>query len=123
VAAAFAFGTLIFSALVGKKGHRSKIKDTAYECGMLPIGAGSARFSVKFYLVAMLFILFDVEVVFLFPWAVVYKEMLAEACSPDLWFNDDFLGLFLVGFHLRNQKEGLRLEVITDSSKYFLQSF
>ena len=98
VAAAFAFGTLIFSALVGKKGYRSKIKDTAYECGMLPIGAGSARFSVKFYLVAMLFILFDVEVVFLFPWAVVYKEMLAEHAHLIFGSMMVFLGLFLVGF-------------------------
>ncbi len=98
VAAAFAFGTLIFSALVGKKGHRSKIKDTAYECGMLPIGPASARFSVRFYLVAMLFILFDVEVVFLFPWAVVYKEMLLENAHLIFGSMMIFLGLFLVGF-------------------------
>ena len=74
----FALGTLLASALLGKTGFRARIKDTAYECGMLPVGEGSARFSVKFYLVAMLFILFDVEVVFLYPWAVVYKDMLAE---------------------------------------------
>ena len=50
----------------------------AYECGKDPIGEGNARFSVKFYLVAMLFILFDIEVVFMYPWAVVYRQMLAE---------------------------------------------
>ncbi|MBT5926683.1 MAG: NADH-quinone oxidoreductase subunit A [Verrucomicrobia bacterium] len=98
VAAAFAFGTLLFSALVGKRGYRSKIKDTAYECGMLPIGSGSARFSVKFYLVAMLFILFDVEVVFLFPWAVVYKDMLKTHAHLIFGSMMVFLGLFLVGF-------------------------
>ncbi len=52
---------------MGKKGKDSKIKDTAYECGMLPVGEGGTRLSVKFYLVAMLFILFDIEVVFLYP--------------------------------------------------------
>src|SRR5688572_8344314 len=54
-------GMIALSTLLGKRGQRSKIKDTAYECGMLPIGGGSTRMSVKFYLVAMLFILFDIE--------------------------------------------------------------
>ena len=78
VAAGFAAGNLVLSVLLGKRGCRSQVKDSAYECGMLPIGEGSSRLSVKFYLVAMLFILFDIEVVFLYPWAVVYKGMLAE---------------------------------------------
>jgi len=65
VAIAFSAGALIRSALAGKRGKRCKIKDMPYECGMLPIGEGNARMSVKFYLVAMLFILFDIEVVFL----------------------------------------------------------
>src|SRR5438094_5519433 len=78
LAVVFSFGILVMSVVVGKKGKRSPIKDTAYECGMLPVGEGSTRLSVKFYLVAMLFILFDIEVVFLYPWAVVYKEMLKE---------------------------------------------
>src|SRR6266498_843030 len=78
LAVAFSFGMLITSVVVGKKGKCPAIKDTAYECGMLPIGEGSARMSVKFYLVAMLFILFDIEVVFLYPWAVIYREMLKE---------------------------------------------
>ena len=72
---AMAAGILVFSALFGKKAGRSKIKDTAYECGMLPIGEGNTRLSVKFYLVAMLFILFDIEAIFLYPWAVVYKQL------------------------------------------------
>src|SRR5271165_5294666 len=78
LAVGFAFGTLIASSLLGKLGKRSRITDSAYECGMLPVGEGNSRLSVKFYLVAMLFILFDIEVVFLYPWAVVYKEMLAQ---------------------------------------------
>src|SRR5207237_6648178 len=84
LAAIFSFGTLILSVLLGKKGKRSPIKDTAYECGMLPIGEGNTRLSIKFYLVAMLFILFDVEVVFLYPWAAVYKTMLNE--DPNMIF-------------------------------------
>ena len=75
LAVAFSFGMLILSVILGKKGKRSRIKDTAYECGMLPIGDGNTRLSVKFYLVAMLFILFDIEVVFLYPWAVVFKSL------------------------------------------------
>src|SRR5207248_10630876 len=78
LAIAFSFGMLILSVVLGKKGKRTPIKDTAYECGMLPIGEGTARLSVKFYLVAMLFILFDIEVVFLYPWAVIYRTMLKE---------------------------------------------
>ena len=86
------------SVVLGKKGRRPAIKDTAYECGMLPIGEGSTRLSVKFYLVAMLFILFDIEVVFLYPWAVVYKQMLAE--KPPLIFGSmiSFLVILFVGY-------------------------
>lgn len=98
VAIGFAVTTLGLSVLVGAKGKRTPIKDTAYECGMLPIGAGNARLSVKFYLVAMLFILFDIELVFLYPWAVVYKEMLQT--NPNQVFGGmvSFLGVLLVGY-------------------------
>ena len=93
-----AAGTLLASVAFGKRGRRNQTKDTAYECGMLPVGKGSARFSVKFYLVAMLFILFDVEVVFLYPWAVVYKEQLAQNANLIFGSMMLFLGLFAVGF-------------------------
>ncbi len=98
MAIAFAFGTLVFSVLVGKRGRRTRIKDTAYECGMLPVGEGNTRLSVKFYLVAMLFILFDIEVIFLFPWAVVYRELLRA--RPNLIFCSmlTFLGILFVGY-------------------------
>lgn len=102
VAVAMSFGMLFVSVflgrLVGKKGVRTPIKDTPYECGMLPVGESNARLSVKFYLVAMLFILFDIEVVFLYPWAVVYKAMLKD--NADLIFGSmiSFLGILLVGY-------------------------
>jgi NADH-quinone oxidoreductase subunit A len=98
VAVAFSFGMLILSVVLGQKGRRSKIKDTAYECGMLPIGEGTARLSVKFYLVAMLFILFDIEVVFLYPWAVIYKTMLKENAAMILGSMISFLLVLFVGY-------------------------
>lgn len=100
VAIAFAAGTLIVSVLLGKRGKDSKIKDTAYECGMLPVGPGGTRMSVKFYLVAMLFILFDIEVVFLYPWAVVYKSMLAQPATKHLilWSMISFMSVLFIGY-------------------------
>jgi NADH-quinone oxidoreductase subunit A len=76
VAVGFAASALIVSVLLGKVGRRSPTKDSAYECGMLPQGLSQPRFSVKFYLVAMLFILFDIEIVFMYPWAIVYSELI-----------------------------------------------
>ena len=100
VALIFAFGALATSVLVGKRGKRSPIKDTAYECGMLPIGEGSTRMSVRFYLVAMLFILFDIEVVFMFPWAVVYRTLLADPATRNMIFGSmvSFLGILFIGY-------------------------
>jgi NADH-quinone oxidoreductase subunit A len=72
------------SAWVGVK-RPSREKLSPYECGITPVGDARARFSVSFYLVGMLFILFDVEAVFLYPWAVVYKSL--------KWFG--FLEMFL----------------------------
>jgi len=65
VAIGFAVGALVVSVLLGKSGVRTRTKDSAYECGMLPQGERQPRFSVKFYLVAMLFILFDLEIVYM----------------------------------------------------------
>src|ERR1043166_767197 len=98
LAVGFAFGMLGLSVLLGKKGRRPAIKDTAYECGMLPIGEGNTRLSVKFYLVAMLFILFDIEVVFLYPWAVVYRDMLQDHANLIFGAMVSFLGILFVGY-------------------------
>ena len=99
-AVGFAGGTLAVSILLGKYAKSSKAKDSAYECGKDPIGEGTSRFSVKFYLVAMLFILFDIEVVFMYPWAVVYRDMLAEHATRNLIFGSmvSFLGILFVGY-------------------------
>src|SRR6266487_4181960 len=98
LAVSFSFGMLVLSVILGKKGKRTPINDTAYECGMLPIGEGSTRLSVKFYLVAMLFILFDIEVVFLYPWAVIYKAMLKTEAGLIFGSMVSFLGILFVGY-------------------------
>jgi NADH-quinone oxidoreductase subunit A len=77
VALGFAGAVLTASVVFGRSAHRNGTKDSAYECGMLPVGEGSPRFSVKFYLVAMLFVLFDIEVVFMYPWAVQFRDLIA----------------------------------------------
>jgi NADH-quinone oxidoreductase subunit A len=69
-----ALGLVGASFALGKR-VRDKVKDMPYESGMTPIGSAKERFSIKFYLVAMLFILFDIEAVFLYPWVVVYREL------------------------------------------------
>ena len=74
IAIAIAAGALAASSLLGHK-VKNKLKDMPYESGMVPTGDARGRFSVRFYLVAMLFILFDVEVVFLYPWAVVFRDL------------------------------------------------
>ncbi|MEC9055121.1 MAG: NADH-quinone oxidoreductase subunit A [Verrucomicrobiota bacterium] len=76
VAIGFCASMLIASVIFGKIGRRAGVKNVPYECGMLPIGDGAPRFSVKFYLVAMLFVIFDIEVVFMYPWAVQFKELI-----------------------------------------------
>ena len=97
VAIGFAASALLVSALVGKTGKRTPAKDMPYECGMVPQGSGQPRFSVKFYLVAMLFILFDIEIVFMYPWAVAYKEAIATS-SLIFWSMLSFISILMVGY-------------------------
>lgn len=78
IAIGFAAVTLSLSVVFGRSARRNATKDSAYECGMLPVGEGAPRFSVKFYLVAMLFVIFDIEVVFMYPWAVQFRDLIAN---------------------------------------------
>lgn len=94
----FAVTNLVVSRLFGqRKDTRAKLM--AYECGMDPVGSAHQRFSVKFYLVAMLFILFDIEAVFLVPWAVVFKS-LSRILSRQFVFLEMivFLAVLLLGY-------------------------
>jgi len=74
IAMALAAGLLTVSYLLGQR-VRNRVKDIPYESGIVPTGDARQRFSVKFYLVGMLFILFDIEAIFLYPWVVVYREL------------------------------------------------
>ncbi|HEX9874223.1 MAG TPA: NADH-quinone oxidoreductase subunit A [Deferrimonas sp.] len=74
IAFAFALGSVVMSRLVGPK-KPSAIKLAPYECGMPLVGTARERVSVKFYIIAMLFIVFDIEAVFLYPWAVMFKKL------------------------------------------------
>ena len=74
VAVGFAAGNVLLSTLVGQR-KRTRTKLMPYECGKDPVGSARERFSVKFYLIAMIFILFDIELIFMMPWAVVFKRL------------------------------------------------
>jgi NADH-quinone oxidoreductase subunit A len=93
IAMAVAAGMLGASYLLGKR-VRNRVKDLPYECGITPVGNARERFSVKFYLVGMLFILFDIEAIFLYPWVVVYRELMMFAFVEMLVF----VVLILAGF-------------------------
>jgi len=71
---AFALGSTIMARLLGPR-HQTAEKDAPYECGMPPVGDARERHSVKFYLVAMIFLLFDIEVAFLYPWAMALRDL------------------------------------------------
>src|ERR1700730_14155039 len=85
LAMALAAGLLTASYLFGKR-VRKPVKDMPYESGIVPTGDARQRFSVKFYLVGMLFILFDIEAIFLYPWVVVYRELKMAAFVEMLIF-------------------------------------
>src|SRR5450432_4755516 len=78
LAAGLAIAVIGASHLFGQRAKKNHIKDSPYECGVPTEGVVHSRFSVKFYVTAMLFILFDIEVVFLIPWAFVYREFLSQ---------------------------------------------
>ena len=89
---------VLASWFVGR--HRNlPVKLAAYECGIEAVGDARARFSVRFYMVAMLFILFDVEAVFMMPWAVIYRKLPSITGQPffGFWEMVVYLGFVLVG--------------------------
>jgi NADH-quinone oxidoreductase subunit A len=97
------------SHLLGQRARHSKIKDSAYECGVAPAGSVHTRFSVKFYLTALLFMLFDLEVVILIPWTFVYREFLSSHIAilvPILCF----FGVLVLGLFYEIRKGALEWE-------------
>jgi len=105
LAALFAGGSIVLSALLGPR-RPTPEKLAPYECGVEPVGTARNPFSVKFYLVAMLFIIFDMEIVFLYPWAVVYRQLGVFG----LVSMGTFLLVLLVGFFYIWRKGGLEWE-------------
>ena len=100
VAAGFAVGNVLLSTFVGQR-KRTRTKLMPYECGKDPVGSARERFSVKFYLIAMIFILFDIEVIFLVPWAAVFKALAAQGPEMRTFVYLEmmiFVGLLLVGY-------------------------
>jgi NADH-quinone oxidoreductase subunit A len=99
IAIAFATVALLANILLGRAGRRNPNKDIPYECGVVPELGPQPRFSVKFYLVAMLFILFDIEVVFMYPWAVVFRDFVAAFGPVNILLSMfSFVVLLLFGF-------------------------
>jgi NADH-quinone oxidoreductase subunit A len=98
VAGALASVMVLLSWLIGQR-KPTRAKMSAYECGMTPVGDARQRFSVKFYMVAMLFILFDVEAVFLYPWAIILKDlkMMGQGMFG-FWEMIVYIGIVLVGY-------------------------
>lgn len=102
VALGFVVSTLMLARFVGPRTH-SDIKDLNFECGIESVGNARLPFSVKYFLVAILFVLFDVEVIFMYPWAVNFKEMGWEGLIKMFFF----LGSLLLGFFYIIRKGGL----------------
>ena len=98
VAFGFAAGNVLLSQLVGQR-KATRTKTMPYECGKDPVGSARERFSVKFYIIAMIFILFDIELIFLIPWAVVFKELTARGLGTLIYIEMMiFVALLLVGY-------------------------
>ncbi|MEY4166962.1 MAG: hypothetical protein RIR52_786 [Acidobacteriota bacterium] len=94
----FAVTQIVLSHLVGRR-RDTRAKLMPYECGMDPVGSAHQRFSVKFYLVAMLFILFDIEAIFLVPWAVVFRGLIDRLSRPFVFFEMMiFIAVLFVGY-------------------------
>ena len=109
LAAAMGVGIIVASHIFGQRGRHNAIKDSAYECGVPFSGKVHPRFSVKFFVTALLFILFDIEVVFLLPWTFIYREFLAWGV-PVLLPALCFIGLLVLGLLYEVKKGALDWE-------------
>jgi NADH-quinone oxidoreductase subunit A len=105
LAVGFVVGTIIISGFLGPK-RNSKNKDKNFECGVESVGNARVPFSVKYFLVAIQFVIFDVEVIFMYPWAVNFREMGMDGFIKMLIF----MSLILVGFYYVKKKGALEWE-------------
>jgi NADH-quinone oxidoreductase subunit A len=102
----FAFGSIKLSTSFGPK-HPNKEKISTYESGMEPVGTARERFSVKYYMVAVSFIVFDIEIVFLYPWAVSFLHFDPEKLTYSLIIALIFIAILVVGLVYEIKKEVL----------------
>ena len=109
VAAGFVVTTMLVTHLLGPK-RKTHIKGESFECGIDVQGNARVPFSVKYFLVAILFVLFDVEVIFMYPWAVNFKELIATQGAYIFLEMLLFIGFFLVGFYYIMKKGALKWE-------------
>lgn len=107
VAAVIAFGMVASSTLFGPQRPNQK-KLSTYESGMKPVGSTKDRISVKYYMVAMLFIIFDLEVIFIYPWAVEFKRLYGEIGIPVFISMFIFLVVLELGYLYAFKKGGFR---------------
>jgi NADH-quinone oxidoreductase subunit A len=105
LAVGFVGVTIFISGLLGPKRHSAN-KDKNFECGIESVGNARIPFSVKYFLVAILFVLFDVEVIFMYPWAVNFREMGMEGLVK----MGLFMALLVIGFYYVIKKKGLEWE-------------
>ena len=109
LAAAITGGVIAASQFFGQRFKKNAIKDTAYECGVPAEGVVHTRFSVKFFLTALLFMLFDLEIVILIPWTFIYREFLANHIAI-FWPIMFFLGVLILGLVYEVKKGALQWE-------------
>lgn len=106
LALAVGFGIIAASHIFGQRSKKNAVKDSAYECGIKPLAKPHPRFGVKFYVVAMLFVVFDIEAVFILPLALVYRELIAANIAlilPVMFF----VALIAAGIFYEIKKDAL----------------
>lgn len=110
IAVSIAGGIVLFSHIIGRR-KRNPVKQDFYECGVPPLVSHRMRFSIRFFIIAMLFIIFDFETLVLLPWAIVYKQLLASyGWALPLGSILIFLGILVVGFVYEWRKGGIEWE-------------
>ncbi len=107
----FGAGLLWFSSLISEKAPKNAVKDETYECGLPSDTSGSTKISIKFYLTAILFILFDIEIIFMYPWALTYGDFIASGKGLYILLAMGFfLAIFIFGLFWEVKSKALEWE-------------
>ena len=107
------FGAILlwFSSLIAAKSPRNAVKDESYECGLPSETSGTTKISIKFYLTAILFILFDIEIIFMYPWALTYGDFITAGYGPYILASMGFfLAVFIFGLFWEVKSKALEWE-------------